>query len=124
MKMVTILLCFGLFCSFLSAEEIQVYPPGVTEKTIKMHGRARTRAMIHLRIKSPVFMKMSEEEKNKIRREALRRKHDWSTSKRPPRHKKNRSIKQVRCNSGIGKEMKVPLKETTKVQSAKCKTKF
>ena len=98
---ITVVAALALSTVGISAEEIKVYPKGVTEKQIKKHGRARTKARIHQITRSGIFSGLTEEEKDKIRKEAMQmEKHNWSTSEKEKSHKRRKSVKVNQENMG------------------------
>ena len=120
-----------LTISCVQAEEIKVYPQGVSEAQIKKHGRARTRTRIHQITRSAIFSKgLTHAEQEAVRKKAMSSpKHNWSTTEREKKHKKILN-KDVRCNTGLGNEDKKLLpkhkinKSNPSMNSMKCKTKF
>jgi len=112
MKKLYIIIAISMIATLASAEDMIVYPKGVTDKQIQKHGRARTRAMIHIRTRSLIKLKLNKKQKEELTAVAMGlkkhtkfvsslsspkksnlRKHNWSTSKREKKYNKKGILK-------------------------------
>lgn len=133
MKSILIVTSVVFALTFTEAEEMKVYPKGVSQVQVKKHGRARTKARIHQITRSGIFSGLTEGEKDNIRLKAMNvRKHNWSTTEKEKKHKKRVNI-DVRCNGAVknnkgraalGAHKSRSSKNEDEPKCGKCKTKF